>query len=137
MKKIIIFIILIIALFTIFLLGNRKVEEKENIVFFFDLMEKDTNINFSNIQNSILEWKVVDENEDVVTVERSSKIAEVKNITENESRKLYSFFEENGFELDIYNLADSPQGSIKGYRKDKVYCIITQDYIDMNINCAI
>jgi len=150
MKKIIVFITLIILLITLvvfFLLNNKKVEEKESVVFFFDLVEKDTDISFLNTQSSILHWKVVDENNDVITVEKSSKNAEIKNITESESEKLNNFFEENGFELDIYNLADSPQGSVKGYRKNKMYCIVTQDYklsdrdaitsIDMNINCAI
>ncbi len=151
MKKIVIFItsliILLVFVFAISLLNTKKIEEKENVAFFFDLIEKDTGINLLNIQNSTIDWRVVDENDNVVVVEKLGKIVEIKNISQTESEKINNFFEENGFELDVYNLADGPQGSIKGYRKNKMYCIIKKDYkfsgsdateiIDVTINCAI
>ena len=146
-KRIIILIILIIAVIFFFAFNNKEVEEKDNTSILFELIRQEKNISFSNSQNSIIDWKVVDENNNVIVIKKEGKSVQINKVEETDSQKIDDFFEENGFELDIYNLADGPEGSIKGYRKDKMYCVITRDCelgsdtifkkININIACAI
>ena len=146
-KRIIVSIILIIAAIFFLIFNNKEVEEKDNISIFFELITQEKNISFSDSQNSTIDWKVVDENNNVIVIKKEGRSVQINKVEDTDSQKIDDFFKENGFELDIYNLADGPEGSIKGYRKDKMYCVITRDCelgsdtifkkININIACAI
>ncbi|MDD4358236.1 MAG: hypothetical protein PHY30_00280 [Candidatus Pacebacteria bacterium] len=146
-------LILIICLFLIAIgliikfKNSNVIEEKDNITFFFELMEEGTGIDFSSISDSQMEWRVIDENNDVAIVKKLSKEALVQGISESDSQKIDDFFEDNGFELDVYNIADSPEGGLRGYRKNRMYCIVKDGYkisaddeainVDVKIDCAL
>lgn len=141
MKKRIIFIIFIVLVlaFAILMLktNNNKVEEKDGVSFFLDLLKKETQFDFSRIENSKIDWRVVDENSDIVIINKEGKEIKAKELSRQEVDKLNDFFQDNGFELDIYNVADGPEGSLSGYRKNKMYCLLSEELGEVVVKCAI
>ena len=69
-KRIIVSIILIIAAIFFLIFNNKEVEEKDNISIFFELITQEKNISFSDSQNSTIDWKVVDENNNVIVIKK-------------------------------------------------------------------
>jgi hypothetical protein len=150
-KRIILFLsiilILIICLIIFRFSNNVVIKEKDNVTFFLELIEKEADIEFSSISDSEIEWIVIDENNNVVVVKKPSREAFIQEASEQNTKKIDTFFEDNGFELDVYNIADGPEGGLRGYRKNKMYCIVKNDYmlnsdnnitnVDVRINCAI
>jgi len=150
-KRIILFLsiilILIICLIIFRFSNNVVIKEKDNVTFFLELIEKEADIEFSSISDSEIEWIVIDENNNVVVVKKPSREAFIQEASEQNTKKIDTFFEDNGFELDVYNIADGPEGGFRGYRKNKMYCIVKNDYmlnsdnnitnVDVRINCAI
>lgn len=129
MKKgtiLIIFLILLGAIICLNVSDKKEIQESDSVFTFFDIIEQEKGVEFLNYENALLEWKVVDENDEIQIARKNGKCAFFNT---SDLQNIDSFFEENGFELDIYNLADSPHGSMKGYKKDRMYCIIKEDQI--------
>lgn len=144
---IIVILILIIVGFIFLKNNNFKNDPESSVATFLNLIKKETEINFSNPKKTSLNWLVNAEDGNIIPVAKEAEGMSAKNITFEEQGKIDRFFTDNGFEIDLYNVADGPEGSISGYRKNKMYCIVRSDYIlgqdndvktiNENINCAL
>ena len=92
----------------------------------FDLLTelKDlTGIKFSGIQQIEFKWAVrVDPEIAEETVD--GKGFDVERISDEQYESIESFFKNNGFGVDMYNMADGTISGLKGYKKDKTACVV-------------
>lgn len=124
----IIVIILIVIVGILYFLFYSPTEEpplvvEEDKYDFLNSLEIGTGIDFSDIENLEFKWVVsVDPKvEDVIVTGRGF---EAGRISDEQYGNIESFFIEQGFEVDLYNLAAGTISELTGYKKDKIVCTI-------------
>ena len=120
-------IVIIIALgigYWFFQLSSTSEEEtKTEASVFLEDLKQETGIDFSEIEETEFKWVVkVDPVIGEETV--AGKGFEVKKISNEQFDNVYSFFEDEGFEKDLYNMTDGTISGLRGYKKDKAICTV-------------
>ena len=102
---------------------NGQLIIKDEIFRVMDNLVKVTQLDFSKIQDVDLEWRA-GEDEEVVIKNIMGKGFEVKDITNEQYQSVGQFLQDYGFEIDLNNAADGPTGSLSGYKKNGVVCLV-------------
>lgn len=143
------FILLAIVVFILYFNFNNQLGENEedSVSVFLQILQEDTGIPFSKISKGTVNWNVVNEEGNIVSIPKDGRGYGIDDISEEDLDKVEDFFQSNNFDLDLYNVADGPEGGIEGYRKNKMYCLLERAYkigdddfiksVDLYINCAI
>ncbi|XOB46418.1 MAG: hypothetical protein ACKKMV_03140 [Candidatus Nealsonbacteria bacterium] len=102
--------------------GSECVSSDEVSVLLEDL-EQETGIDFSEIQPVEFKW-VVKVDPKVEEVDISGKGFEANRISSEQYDSIEQFLKDNGFEVDIYNIAAGTISESTGYKKDKAVCAV-------------
>jgi hypothetical protein len=94
--------------------------ENEEVFNLLKSLEEETQIDFSGIVKAEFIWNIEDEEE----VEVSGKSFDVVKISDNQYRSIETFFKNNGFGIDVYNVAAGTISSSTGYQKEAIVCIV-------------
>lgn len=101
--------------------------EPEKISDFLKELKRETGIGFSEIKPVEFKWIVsVDPKIEDVTIE--GKGFEVKRISETQRKKIEPFLKDEGFEMDLYNIADGTIAGLIGYKKDQIVCTVVAGF---------
>lgn len=92
-------------------------EVKDEITLLLGKIEKDTNIDFSEIKNIKFDWAT--DLTEKMTIEGKGIERE---ISKEEIRKIDSFLKNQGFEIDNINSGDATIMGMTGYKKDNIIC---------------
>lgn len=86
-------------------------------------LERETEISFSEMQPVEIKWNVkkYEEIEEVIV---EGKGFEAKGISNEQYNNVELFFEDKGFEVDLYNVADGTVAWLVGYKKDYIVCTV-------------
>jgi len=105
-------------------------------------LEQETGIDFSEIQDVAFKWIVkVDPTITEETV--AGKGFEANRISSEQYDSIEQFLKDNGFEVDLYNIADGLFTGLVGYKKDQIVCTVSggstpqePDIKDVTVNCG-
>lgn len=89
----------------------------------FDLLkklEKETQINFSGIVKTEFVWRI--EGKEDLTI--TGKSFDVEGIPDKQYKNIETFFGDDGFEVDIYNVTDGTIVGATGYKKGQIACLV-------------
>ena len=101
-----------------------KEETKDEVSILLESLEQETEIDFSEIRDVEFRWIVgVDQETTEKTV--AGKGFEANRILSEQFDSIHSFFTDNGFGVDIYNVAAGTVSGLTGYKKDKIVCTVT------------
>ncbi len=102
--------------------------EQEEVFNLLKELEKETQIDFSGIVKTEFVWKIEGEKvgkeqktEELVT---AGKGFDVEKISDEQHRSIEEFFRDNGFEIDVYNVADGTIVRATGYKKSQIACLV-------------
>lgn len=135
MPKILLAVVSVVSVIIVFGLGywfygsiitpeqETEQETKHEIVLVLEELEQETGIDFSEIEQTEFKW-VIKVDPKVEEVDIEGKGFEVKEISSEQFDSIYSFFKDKGFEIDLYNIADGTISGLRGYKKDKVACVV-------------
>ncbi len=94
--------------------GSECISLDEVSVFLEDL-KQETGIDFSEIKDVEFKWMIkIDPNIEDMRVQ--GKGFEVERISDDQYKSIESFFENNGFEIDMYNIAAGTISWLTGYK---------------------
>jgi len=98
-------------------------EIKDETLILLEGIKKETGISFSEIKEIEFGWftQVDPELKEEIIL---GKGFEVKHIPDEQYDNIKQFFENNGFEIDTYNIADGLVSGLVGYRKEKMACTV-------------
>ncbi len=112
-------------------------------------LKKNFDWDFSAIRPINFQWNAVDQDENVSQRTIAGQGIELAEVSFDQREKIDSYFQENGFLVDKYNLADGTAGSLIGYKKDYLICQVSsllrlddqgaptgEGINDLFINCA-
>ncbi len=121
-------------------------DEIEKLLF---NLKSQTELGFSSIKPIVFQWNAINQEEEVVGKTINGKRIELQDASQTDESKVASYFQENGFVIDKYNLADGVTGSLAGYKKERMVCQISSlmrlneqglplasGIGDLSINCA-
>ncbi|MFC1629850.1 hypothetical protein ACFL11_01375 [Patescibacteria group bacterium] len=94
-------------------------ELEDEISVLLDNIEKETGVNFSAIKQVEFKW-IAQESREGLTIK--GKGFEAKGVTGEKGDKVESFFKDNIFEIDLYNITDGTVVGLKGYKKNNIVC---------------
>lgn len=118
MKKIITIIIIILIIGVIWWLSTRQEspqeEEKDVITSLLENLEQTIGIDFSEIQNVEFNW-IIEVNPKVKVVNILGKGFGVERISDEQYNSVESFFKNNGFEINMYNITSGTVVGSVGY----------------------
>jgi len=80
-------------------------------------LKDETNISFSDWQDVQFEWQT---KKDSITLDGQG--FEVERISDIQFRSVDTFFKQNGFEVDLYNVTAATMSGAAGYQKDDMLC---------------
>ncbi|MBZ9569892.1 protease inhibitor I42 family protein [Patescibacteria group bacterium] len=100
-----------------------KEETKDEVSILLEDLKQETKINFSEIQPVEIKWNV-NKYEEIEEVIVEGKGFEAKGISSEQYNNVELFFEDKGFEVDLYNVADATFAWLVGYKKDYIVCTI-------------
>lgn len=103
--------------------GNKCVSLDE-ISNLLENLGQETGIDFSEEQEVSFVWYIETEEEILDEISIQGKGFEVKGVSSEDYRKVESFFLDNGFEVDVYNIAAGTFVGLTGYQKDQVICTL-------------
>jgi len=95
----------------------------DEILNLFENLEQETNIDFSEEQEVEFQW-YVEEDGELSQVTIQGKGFEVKGVPSEDHRNVESFFQDKGFEIDLYNIAAGTVVGLIGYKKGEIVCTI-------------
>ena len=96
----------------------------DEILNLLENFEQETGIDFSEIQDVEFKWIVkVDPTITEETV--AGKGFEANRISSEQYDSIEQFLEDNGFEVDLYNIADGLFTGLVGYKKDQIVCTVS------------
>lgn len=148
MNKDILFIIVIFALvvFGVYLVFFTK--EDISLSILSDLKQS-TGIEFSSVEVANFIWNVEDKEGFASPLTIFGKKINAIGISNEEGYRISSYFEDKGFKMDFFNIADGTFVGITGYKKDNNVCVfhraiqadaegmpIAADKIDVSISCG-
>lgn len=144
MKKIIIIIILIAVIGVVWWLSAREedapitpvepdneVVVEDEVVSLLDDIEQGIGIDFSEIQDVEFQWFSEDGSKTMI----QGKGIGIEKISDEQYLDVESFFKNNDFKIDNYNISSGTVVGAIGYKKDDVVCLIVagvSDYGDTN-----
>jgi len=122
-------------------------------------IEKETGIDFSSVEDATATWQVPKGGEETgdATVEQISLLGKgfgAEKIPQTQYMAIELFLENQGFEVDAYNVAAGTVSGMAGYKKDTMVCVVTggvtgykeagdqwvpedTSKYDIEVNCAI
>lgn len=122
----------ILVLGSVFFVGCTKyIPEENNLLVIPEISEsilvmneikETTGVDFSNIQPDALIWNFL-EDEQINSVGLDGYMYDVRG-TDFGSEKINEYFEEKGFALNVYNVADGIYVGQVGFEKDEVVCTV-------------
>jgi len=96
---------------------------QDEVSTFLNNLKQETGIDFSGVAEVEFEWQVK-KYEEMKSVTVAGKGFEVAGITTEKFREVESFFENNDFEVDVYNVAAGTVSGLTGYIKDRLVCLV-------------
>lgn len=102
--------------------GEACITLDEVSIFLRNLTEE-TGINFSEAKPAEFQWAVGVE-PTVQEIDIQGKEIEVEGISTEQEMEIESFFINNGFEKDPYNIADGTVVGLVGYKKEQAVCVV-------------
>lgn len=130
-KYIALMIVLIILVGGAFWISDRyklddswEEEVEEEIKSLFQDLESETRIDFPEITSLELKWNIKDE-EGLRAIDVNGGGFEMQGIAADQQKEIESFLQNQGFEVDLYNVADGTVGGLVGYRKEQVVCTVS------------
>ncbi len=112
-------------------------------------LKQETGLDFSEISLINFQWNAIDQKENIIEKTVKGKRIELKDVSAVDKTRVEKYFEENGFVVDRYNLADGVVGSLAGYKRDHLICQISglmrlneeglpdgNEIMDLAVNCA-
>jgi len=86
-------------------------------------LEQETGIDFSEIKLVEFKW-VVEITPKVQEVDVEGRVVEAMGISIEQEAEVKEFFENKGFEKDLYNVASGTVSELIGYKKNDIVCTI-------------
>ena len=118
MKNVLIVIIVIaLIILGVWYFTAKKESTTDEISTVLENLKKATGIKFSKIKDVEIKWHTKTETQTV-----QGKGFEVARISQEKSDAIDSFFKDNGFEIDMYNIAAGTVVDLTGYAKDNIGC---------------
>ncbi len=103
--------------------GSECVSSDE-VLTLLESLEQETGIDFPEIEGLEFKWIVkVDPKVEEETV--VGKGFEAERISSEQYDSIEQFLKNNGFEVDLYNIADATFAGLVGYRKEKTICVVS------------
>ena len=96
-----------------------KEEIEDEIVDLLNKLKKETAVDFSKIREVEFDWM----SPEMERLAIKGKGFEAEEISSEEVQEIRSFFKNNGFEPDFYNMAAGTIVGATGYKKDKIICL--------------
>ncbi|MFC1701067.1 protease inhibitor I42 family protein [Patescibacteria group bacterium] len=106
---------------------NEPIFIEDDILSTLEAIEEETQIDFSDIAPVELGWYIKGEQE-IEKIIISGKEFKAKEISEQQYEKVELFFEDNGFEIDVYNVADGTVAGLAGYKKGQEVCAVASGF---------
>lgn len=104
-------------------------ESRDDLSLFLIILENETKIGFSDIQDIEFNWvlQVKPERREITV---NGKGFEAVRVSEQKYQKAISFLKNRGFAIDIPNIADGAGtvGGLIGYKKDNIVCTIAAGF---------
>lgn len=127
-KKIIIGIIAVVVIFIIRILYqgpsfDEPEQEQDEVLVFLQELKQETGMNFSESQYIEFQWNVKKYDE-IQAVNIIGNGFEAQEILNEDQVKVRSFFENNGFVEDLYNIASGAMVESIGYKKEYLVCVV-------------
>jgi len=97
---------------------EEEQETEDEISKILNNLKKETGIGFSEIESAEFIWYVEGQDGTV-----QGKGFEVKGILSNENLMVEQFLENQGFEVDLYNISDGTIVGSVGYKKNQIVCV--------------
>lgn len=142
MKKLLIVVIVLAVLIGAFFLFSGRIMVGDEIETLMRNLEEKTKIDFSGIRPDEFQWNI-QKKEIINSVLISGRSFEAEEISVSDYEKIESFFEENGFDLDIYNIADGTVSGLVGYRLNSIACVVNsglaehkEDKYNVTVKCG-
>ena len=114
--------VMLIGGLSYWLLQSTLVPQDETSIFMEELREK-TGVEFSRIQIVEFKWNIR-KNGEIKEIRVQGAGFSAKNVSVDQQAKIEAFFEERGFQKDVYNLAAGTIAGLAGYKKDGFVCLI-------------
>lgn len=111
--------IVIIILVVWWFSSQKEATPTDEISVLFGDLKTETGIDFSDIEDVEFIWQTKDGE-----IPIQGKGFKAKGILNEDEQGVESFFKDNGFEVDVYNIAAGTIGWLTGYRKDRIVCIV-------------
>lgn len=102
--------------------------EQEEVFNLLKELEEETQIDFSGVVKTEFVWRI--EGEKVGKVQKTEELTikgkgfDVEGISEEAHKSIEAFFRDNGFEVDLYNVADGTIAGATGYKKGQIVCLV-------------
>lgn len=101
----------------------KKEETKDEILVLLEGLNKKTGVNFSGIESVEMKWVVeVDPRVQEITI--GGKGFEANRISTEQYNSIERFLKDNGFEIDLYNIASGTVAELTGYKNDQIVCTV-------------
>ena len=103
--------------------NRSKCVSLDNVSALLEDLERETNIDFSNIESIEFRWAVrIDPKVQEINIQGEG--FNVERISDEQYRNIESFLKNRGFEIDVYNMAAGTISGLTGYQKDQLVCIV-------------
>lgn len=103
--------------------------ESEEIFDLLKNLEEETQIDFSGIVKTEFVWNTEGERigriQKIEEIRAVGKSFDVSKISNDQYKNIETFFENNGFKVDVYNVTAGTISGSTGYQKDTLVCIVT------------
>lgn len=131
MSKILVAVVSVVSVVIVLGLGywfygsssTPEQETKDEITLVLEELKQETGIDFSEIKETEFKW-IVKVDPEIKEEAVSGKGFEAKRISSTEFDSIYPFLKDKGFEVDLYNQAAGTISELRGYKKNKVVCVV-------------
>jgi len=101
--------------------------ENEEVFNLLKKLGRETQIEFSGIVETEFVWNTegekVDKEQEAKEITVTGKGFDAVKISNSQHESVETFFNNNGFEVDMYNLAAGTIVALTGYKKDRMACV--------------
>ena len=104
---------------------ERETETEDDIISLLNSLEKETEIDFPDIRGLEIRW-IVEVEPEVKEESIEGRGFEIKKVSRGQVERVKSFFKKRGFEMDIHNIADGTIGSLVGFKRGQLVCIVAE-----------
>jgi hypothetical protein len=102
--------------------------ENEEVFNLLKSLEEKTQIDFSGIVKTEFVWNIEGEKvgriQEIEEVEVAGKSFDVLKISDSQYQSIETFFKNNGFKVDVYNVSAGTISGSTGYQREAVVCIV-------------